>query len=734
MEEKEVEHRGRYENLQRDSEYSSSTMEEKSSMDMEHMNHVHKKTHKTDRDGHHISHMDEDSSMDKHSHMDHSNMEHSGHMEHMGNLKQKFFISLIFAIPILLLSPMMGISLPFQFTFRGSQWVVLILSTIIFFYGGRPFLKGAQKELKDRSPAMMTLISLGITTSYIYSVYAFVSNNFFPGKEHIMDFFWELATLILIMLLGHWIEMKAVSGAGDALKSMAKLLPAQASVEQEDGSFQKVDIEKLKVDQVVMVKSGEKIPADGIILEGSSNVNEAMLTGESKEVSKKEGDSVIGGSLNGAGSIKVKVTGTGETGYLAQVMQLVGDAQKAKSKAETMSDKVARYLFYIALIVGIISFGVWYAVTGDLNVGVTRMVTVFVIACPHALGLAIPLVVARSTSLGAQRGLLLRNRQALETATKVDVVMMDKTGTLTEGNFKVKEVVSFSDDYSSDEVLSIMAALEEGSSHPLGISTVSEAKSRNLKIPRAKEINNLAGVGLEGRLSEGKDVKIVTANYLEKNKYNYDKDYYREISSKGYSISFLILEEEVLGLIAQGDEIKSESKILIEKLKSKGIKPVMLTGDNEAAASKVADLLNIEDFKFSLLPEDKEKLVSQYEKEGKVTMMVGDGVNDAPSLARANVGVAIGAGTDVAIDAADVILVKSNPSDILHFLSLAENTTRKMVQNLWWGAGYNIVAIPLASGILAPFNIILSPAVGAILMSLSTVIVAINALSLNIKE
>ncbi|SHH59880.1 Cu2+-exporting ATPase [Anaerosphaera aminiphila DSM 21120] len=701
--------------------------------------------------GENIQMHSEHSSSDEHMHMDHSNMsdmshdnmdhtnhgdmDHSsmGHMGHMGNLKQKFFVSLVISIPILILSPMMGIKLPFQFTFPGSQWIVLILSTILFFYGGMPFLSGARQELKDKSPAMMTLISLGITTSYLYSLYAFISNTFINPNGHVMDFFWELATLIVIMLLGHWIEMRAVAGAGDALQSLAKLLPSEASVQQPDGSFKQTPLSSLATDQVIMVKAGEKVPADGIILEGSTDINESMLTGEASKVSKNKGDTVIGGSQNGSGSVLVKVTGTGDSGYLAQVMQLVSDAQQAKSRAETMSDKVARWLFYIATATGIITLVVWFAVTKKLDVAVTRMVTVLVIACPHALGLAIPLVTARSTSLGAQNGLLVRKRQALETAPKVNVVMMDKTGTLTEGNFKVTEVISLNNNYSEESILSMMASLEVGSSHPLAVGIVSEATSRKLEILSANEIQSLPGVGIEGKLNN-KDARIVTANYLNKNNISHDFKEYDDLSKKGYSISFLLLEGSVVGVVAQGDEIKPQAKSFISQLKSWNITPIMLTGDNSAAAEKTANFLGIDVFKSSLLPEDKEKVVEEYQNSGKVVMMVGDGVNDAPSLAQADIGVAIGAGTDVAIDSADVVLVKSDPSDIIHFLSLGRDTTRKMVQNLWWGAGYNIVAIPLAAGVLSPIGITLSPAVGAILMSLSTVIVAINALTLKIRD
>lgn len=675
------------------------------------------------------------SSMDHSSHMDHMNHDnHMNGMGHMGNLKQKFIISLILAIPIILLSPMMGMEMPFNFTFPGSDWVVLVLSTILFFYGGAPFLFGAKDELKKKSPAMMTLISLGITTAYLYSLYAFIMNHFSSSPMHIMDFFWELATLIVIMLLGHWIEMKAVMGAGDALQKMAELLPSNASVQISDGSFQSVPLSELLVGQIVMIKAGEKVPADGIVIEGATTINEALVTGEAQEVSKKVDDKVIGGSQNGAGSILVKVTGTGESGYLSQVMQLVSSAQQEKSKAETLSDKVARLLFYVAVVASILTLIFWYLASNDWSTAVTRMVTVLVIACPHALGLAIPLVIARSTSLGAKNGLLVRNRQALETATKTNIVMMDKTGTLTEGNFKIKEIIPLNEKYSEDDILSFANALEVGSSHPLAAGITKEFNQRNLIALKATSVKNMPGIGLQGILETGEEIKLVTAAFLDKNNIQYNKDKSNSLSNLGYSISYLLLNNTPIGLLAQGDEIKSEAKELIQGLQKQKILPMMLTGDNKSAAKKIAALLGLSEYTAELLPEDKEKIVTQFQKQGKVVMMVGDGVNDAPSLARADIGVAIGAGTDVAIDAADVILVKSNPKDILHFLSLAKNTTKKMVQNLWWGAGYNIIAIPLAAGILAPWGILLSPAVGAILMSLSTVIVAINALTLKIES
>ncbi len=671
-----------------------------------------------------------------HSKMDHSNMDHSGggmdhSMHNMGNLKVKFFVSLILSIPIILLSTMMGKQLPFQFTFPGSEWVVLILATILFFYGGMPFLKGAKMELKDKSPAMMTLISLGISVAYLYSVYAFIANNLLNSSVHIMDFFWELATLILIMLLGHWIEMNAISNAGNTLQKMAELLPNLATIVEEDGSTREVSLKEVHVGQNVIVKAGEKVPTDGVIIEGKTSINESMVTGESKDVVKGLQDNVIGGSVNGSGAITIEVTGTGESGYLSQVMELVGNAQKEKSRVESLSDKVAKMLFYVALVVGIAAFVIWYVLTKDMNIALERMVTVLIIACPHALGLAIPLVTAKSTSLGAKNGLLIKNRQALETAKKVDVIMMDKTGTLTEGNFAVNAYQSFNSNYTKEQVLELMAALEQNSSHPLSVGVLKKMTELNLTVPKANDITNLPGIGMEGFV-DGKDIKIVSVSYMNQQGISFDEQLFNQLSSQGNSVSFLLVNDESIGLVAQGDQIKTEAKSMIDSLLAQGIKPVMLTGDNRQVANVVAKQLGIEAVHAELMPEDKEKMVKEYKEQGLVVMMVGDGVNDAPGLVRADIGVAIGAGTDVAIDSADVILVKSNPFDILHFLSLSKNTQRKMVQNIWWGAGYNIVAIPLAAGVLAGIGIILSPAIGAIFMSLSTVIVAINAMLLKI--
>lgn len=678
----------------------------------------------------HQNHMNHSNQMHHDNHASHDH--HSGHAHHHGNFKVKFFVSLIFAIPIILLSPLMGVNLPFQFTFPGSEWVVLILSTILFFYGGKPFLSGGKDEIATKKPGMMTLVALGISVAYIYSLYAFYMNNFSSATGHTMDFFWELATLILIMLLGHWIEMNAVGNAGDALKKMAELLPNSAIKVMDNGQREEVKISDIMTDDIVEVKAGESIPTDGIIVQGQTSIDESLVTGESKKVQKNQNDNVIGGSINGSGTIQVKVTAVGEDGYLSQVMGLVNQAQNDKSSAELLSDKVAGYLFYFAVSVGVISFIVWMLIQNDVDFALERLVTVLVIACPHALGLAIPLVTARSTSIGAHNGLIIKNRESVEIAQHIDYVMMDKTGTLTEGNFSVNHYESFKNDLSNDTILSLFASLESQSNHPLAISIVDFAKSKNVSFTNPQDVNNIPGVGLEG-LIDNKTYKITNVSYIDKHKLNYDDDLFTKLAQQGNSISYLIEDQQVIGMIAQGDQIKESSKQMVADLLSRNITPVMLTGDNNEVAHAVAKELGISDVHAQLMPEDKESIIKDYQSDGNKVMMVGDGINDAPSLIRADIGIAIGAGTDVAVDSGDIILVKSNPSDIIHFLTLSNNTMRKMVQNLWWGAGYNIVAVPLAAGILAFIGLILSPAIGAILMSLSTIIVAINAFTLKLK-
>nr|WP_233519164.1 heavy metal translocating P-type ATPase [Melissococcus sp. OM08-11BH] len=674
-----------------------------------------------------------------HMSMDHSKMDMSDHQMagmdhsmHMGNFKKKFFVSLILAIPIILLSPMMGMTLPIQISFTGSEWIVMVLSTILFFYGGQPFLSGARMELSQKQPAMMTLIAMGISVSYFYSLYGFIMNLVNP-TTHVMNFFWELATLIVVMLLGHWIEMNAVSNASNSLKKIAALLPDNVTRITQSGTEEQVSLSDVHINDQLIVRSGDKIPADGTVIKGNTMVNEFMITGESQGIVKNIDDKVIGGTINGNGTIEIKVTGTGKSGYISKVMDMVQQAQNEKIPLESLSDKVAKWLFYVALGSGIISFIIWLIISKDVGIAFERMVTVLVIACPHALGLAIPLVIARSTSLAAQNGLLLKNKKALEATNHIDYVFLDKTGTLTQGQFAVTGFNMISDQLSENEALKIIGALEKNANHPIATGIMDYINQKQLTPYDSSDTQAISGVGVTAVVN-GKTAKIVNEKGLTDVSTQFNPSIKKEYQEQGNTLSFLIYDGSLIAMIALGDTIKPESKEFIAKLKEQGITPVMLTGDNQQAAETVAKYLGLDHYYSELLPGDKEKIVKEYVNKGDNVMMVGDGVNDAPSLISATVGVAIGAGTDVAIDSADIVLTNSNPEDVLKLLNLAKYTRRKMIQNLWWGAGYNIAAIPLAAGVLAPIGILLNPAVGAILMSLSTVIVAINALTLRIGK
>lgn len=673
---------------------------------------------KKDHEGHiHHSHHEEQLATDKHGH--HEGMGHEHH--HHGNFKELFLKSLPLGIVILVLSPMMGITLPLQFTFQYSDILVAILATILLAYGGRPFYRGAVDEFRKKEPGMMALISLGISVSYFYSVYAVIAQ--YVTGQHVMEFFFEFASLLLIMLLGHWIEMRAVGEAGDAQRSLAELLPKDAHVVLQDDSIETRPVSELVVGDIVRVQAGENIPADGVIEKGHSRVNEAVLTGESKPAEKKVGDEAIGGSTNGDGILFVKVTETGDNSFISQVQTLIGQAQNQPSRAENSAQRVAGLLFYIAVTVAFIAFVFWLFIV-DLQTAVIFTVTTLVIACPHALGLAIPLVIARSTSLGASRGLLVKDREALELAVKSDIMILDKTGTLTTGEFKVLNVELIDDNYSKDEIIGLMSGIESGSSHPIAQSITTFAQQEGVNSAAFNSIEVTSGSGVEGE-SEGVNYQLVSQKA-------YGKDL--EISiPKGATVSVLTKNGQAIGTVSLGDELKQTSRELIKVLKSKGIQPLMATGDNEKAAQGVADELDIE-FRANQSPQDKYDLVESMKNQGKTVIMVGDGVNDAPSLSLADVGVAIGAGTQVALDSADIILTQSNPGDIISFIELASKTTRKMKQNLVWGAGYNFIAIPIAAGILTPIGISLTPAVGAVLMSLSTVIVAVNAMFLKLDR
>ena len=656
-----------------------------------------------------------------HDHSGHSGHDHSGHSghahHHHGSFKELFLKSLPLGIIIMLLSPMHGFELPFQFTFPYSDIVVAILSTILIIYGGRPFYQGAVDEFKQKEPGMMALVSLGLSVSYLYSIYTVIA-SYVTGVQ-IMDFFFEFASLLLIMLLGHWIEMKAIGEAGDAQEELAKLVPKDAHVVLEDDSIETRPVADLKVGDLIRVQAGENVPADGTIERGESRLNEALLTGESKAVKKGPGDEVIGGSTNGEGVLYIKVNETGDQSFISQVQNLISQAQSQPSRVENIAQKVAGWLFYIAVIVALIAFVTWMVIE-DVPTAVIFTTTTLVIACPHALGLAIPLVTARSTSLGASRGLLVKDRQALEIAQDADVMILDKTGTLTTGEFKVLDVELFNNKYNKEEIIALLAGIEGGSSHPIAQSIISFAKQQGISPVSFDSIDVISGAGVEGK-AKGHSYQLIS-----------QKAYGRNLDiPKGATLSVLVENDDAIGAVALGDELKPTSKELIKVLKKNNIQPIMATGDNEKVAQGAAEDLEIE-YRSNQSPQDKYELVKTLKDEGKKVIMVGDGVNDAPSLALADVGIAVGAGTQVALDSADVILTQSDPGDIESFIELAHKTTRKMKQNLFWGAGYNFIAIPLAAGILAPIGITLSPALGAILMSVSTVIVAINAMLLSL--
>ena len=688
-----------------------------------HSHHNHGDMDHSKHDHNEMEHSQMDHSKMNHSAMDHSEMDHGamgGHAHHHhGSFKEIFLKSLPLGIAILLITPMMDIQLPFQIIFPYADVVAAVLATILYIYGGKPFYMGAKDEFNSKAPGMMSLITLGITVSYAYSVYA-VAARYVTG-EHVMDFFFEFTTLILIMLLGHWIEMKALGEAGDAQKALAELVPKDAHVVLEDDSIETRPVSELQIGDVIRVQAGENVPADGIIIRGESRVNEALVTGESKPIEKKPGDEVIGGSTNGGGVLYVEIKQTGDKSFISQVQTLISQAQSQPSRAENVAHKVAGWLFYIAVVVALIALLIW-TIIADLPTAVIFTVTALVIACPHALGLAIPLVVSRSTSLGASRGLLVKNREALELTTKADVMVLDKTGTLTTGEFKVLDVTVLSDKYSEEEITGLLAGIEAGSSHPIAQSIVNHAEAKGIKSVSFDSIEIVSGAGIEGE-ANGHHYQLISQKA-------YGKALRMDIP-KGATLSILVENNEAIGAVALGDELKETSRNLIEVLKKYGIEPLMATGDNEEAAQGVAEVLGIQ-YQANQSPEDKYKLVESMKNQNKTVIMVGDGVNDAPSLALADVGIAIGAGTQVALDSADIILTQSDPGDIESFIELANKTTRKMKQNLVWGAGYNFIAIPIAAGILAPIGITLSPAVGAVLMSLSTVIVAINAMLLKL--
>ena len=645
----------------------------------------------------------------------HGEMGHDHHRMMIEDFKKRFWLTLILTIPILAFSPMIQNFLGYEWLLPGNPYILFGLSTIVYFYGGWPFLKGLKNELSQGAPGMMTLISMAISVAYFYS-----SATVFGLEGE--DFFWELATLIAIMLLGHWIEMKSVLGASKALELLVSMMPSEAHRMRGD-IVEDVKLEDLQKDDIILIKPGEKVPADGVIVEGESYLNESMLTGESKPVKKGLENKVIGGSLNGNGSLKVKVEHTGKDSYLNKVITLVQEAQKSKSKMQNLSDRAAKWLTYIALAIGFGTLATWLVLGFPFVYALERMVTVMVIACPHALGLAIPLVVAISTAVSAQNGLLIRNRTAFEESRKISVLLFDKTGTLTKGDFGVTRIESVDKQYSSDEVLRLASALEQSSEHPIAVGIVKKVKEDNTAIPKPENFNAITGKGVEAKV-EGKNIKVVSPGYLRDEKITIPEDAY---SDSAETVVFVLIDGSLAGYIALADEIRPESAEAIKIFKKNNIKVLMATGDNEKTAKAVSDKLGLDGYYSEVLPHQKVEIVKELQSKGEFVAMTGDGVNDAPALAQANVGIAVGSGTDVAAETADIILVNSNPQDIANLILFGKATYNKMIQNLIWATGYNTVAIPLAAGVLYSSGFVLGPAVGAVFMSLSTIIVAINA-------
>jgi Cu2+-exporting ATPase len=704
------------------------------------MKHLHKKHNTRNKHGKqqkscchkkHEEHITKHEGHTMHEHMDmehhHKGNHHAHHAHMVQDFKKRFLVSLFLTIPILLLSPMIQsfIGLEKTLTFSGDMYVLFLLSSAIFFYGGKPFLKGLFDELKAKNPGMMTLIGVAITIAYGYSSAVVFG---LQGKM----FFWELSTLIDVMLLGHWIEMRSIMGAGQALEELAKLMPSNAHKILSNGKTKDIPLNELKVGDKVLVKPGEKIPADGKIVKGQTSVNESMLTGESKPIDKKISATVIGGSINGEGSIIIIVKKTGKDSFLSQVIELVKEAQESKSKTENLANKAAFWLTIIAIIAGSITLFIWLVFTSqDFAFALERMVSVMVITCPHALGLAIPLVVAVSTSIAAANGLLIRNRTAFENARKIDAIIFDKTGTLTEGKFGITDTLIFDSKIKEADLLSYAASVEFNSEHPIAKGIVTSTKKK-WDVTNFKAI---PGKGAEGKV-KGKNIKVVSSGYLKENKITINATNEKKISkltAQGKTVVFVLINKKLTGAIALADIIRKESKSAISKLKEMGIHCMMITGDNKQVANWVAKEIGLDEVIAEVLPKEKSSKIKEVQKRGLVVAMTGDGVNDAPALATANIGIAIGAGTDVAVETADIILVKSNPLDVVSIITLARKTYTKMVQNLVWATAYNAVALPLAAGILYTKGIVLNPASAGILMALSTIIVAFNAKLLSVK-
>lgn len=685
----------------------------------EHSEHQHHEEHHhdgNDHDMHHEHHMEHEHQMSHEGHEHHMGHDHSGHHKMMiQDFKRRFWVSLVLSVPVLILSPMIQQFFSFQVDFPGRMYVLLGLSTLVYFYGGWPFLKGLWDELRQRNPGMMTLIAVAITVAYAYSAAVALG---LTGKV----FFWELMTLIDIMLVGHWVEMRSVLGASKALELLVNMMPSEAHVIR-DGQTVDVKLEEVQKGDLLLIKPGEKIPADGEVTEGESHVNESMLTGESKPAKKDKGDNVIGGSVNGNGSLTIKVEHTGKDSYLNKVITMVQEAQQTKSKTQHLADRAAKWLTYVALSAGAITLTVWLLAGYEFVFALERMVTVMVISCPHALGLAIPLVAAISTSISAQNGLLIRNRTAFENSRKITAIVFDKTGTLTKGEFGVTRIETVNNQLNQNELLKLAAALENSSEHPIAVGIAQKAKAESIDIPEAKNFSAITGKGIEGNVT-GKAVKVVSPGYLKEKNIEIPEAAFK---NEAETIVFVLIDNTLAGYIALADEIRPESVEAIKTLKDNGIKVIMATGDNKKVAQAVSDQLGLDEFYSEVLPHEKVDVIKELQAKGEFVAMTGDGVNDAPALAQADVGIAVGSGTDVAAETADIVLVESNPKDIAGLILFGKATYNKMVQNLVWATAYNTFAIPLAAGVLYPIGFMLSPALGAVFMSLSTVIVAINA-------
>ncbi|MBP9691712.1 MAG: copper-translocating P-type ATPase [Alphaproteobacteria bacterium] len=677
---------------------------------------------------HHMNHsqeMSHDHSANDHSEAHHSGMHHDHHAMMVKDFQTRFWVSLVLTIPVLVFSPMIQafLGLSNQIRFTGDTFVVFFFSSLIYFYGGWPFLKGLWEEVGNKQPGMMTLIGVAITAAYVYS-----SSVVFGVQGNV--FFWELATLIDIMLFGHWVEMKSVIGAGKALEQLVSLIPDMAHKVEDDGSLKDVSTHSLKKGDLCLVKPGEKVPRDGVVIKGITSMNESMLTGESKPISKHVGDIVIGGAINGEGSITLEVQKTEEEAFIFGVIKLVREAQASKSKTQDIANRAAEWLTIIALSGGALTFSIWmFATTFGLSFAMERAVTVMVITCPHALGLAVPLVVAVSTSIAATHGLLIRNRTAFEQARNIQAIIFDKTGTLTKGEFGVTDVVIFDQKYSETDVINLAGSIEKYSEHPIAKGIVKGAK----QLWEAENFQAIFGKGAEGDV-QGKAIKVVSPGYLKEAKINVNDRTIEKLKGQGKTVVFVLIDGVLAGALALADIVRPESKRAVSLLKEMGIRCMMLTGDNQQVAKWVADQIGLDEYFAEVLPDQKAAKIKEVQSRGLIVAMTGDGINDAPALAQADVGIAIGAGTDVAIETADIILVKSNPMDVVSIVGLARSTYRKMIENLLWATGYNVFAIPAAAGAFYAWGIVLTPALGAVFMSLSTVICAVNSKFLRLKE